>query len=98
MLRQVLTHPLGRFADRVLRGVGQVMMQNNPLTGQLFLIGIFFNDWVAGLYALLGTAVATETAMLIGAPRDEVSQGLFGLNGTLTALGLAFYLERNPIC
>lgn len=34
---QLLTEPLGRFADQVLRGVGQVVLQNNAITGLLFL-------------------------------------------------------------
>ncbi|MDP2944337.1 MAG: urea transporter, partial [bacterium] len=30
----------------ILRGVGQVMLQNNALTGLLFLVGIFYNSWL----------------------------------------------------
>ena len=30
--------------DTLLRGVGQVMFQNNPITGLLFLVGIFINS------------------------------------------------------
>src|SRR5690349_11909597 len=98
MLRhQILSGSLQSFADSVLRGVGQVMLQNNPITGLLFLLGIFIGDWVAGLYALLGTVAATETASLFGAPHDDINQGLYGFNGTLTGLGLAFYLQHNAI-
>lgn len=93
-VRQVLSHPGWRFADSVLRGVGQVMMQNNPLTGFLFLLGLFISDWVSGLSALLGTIIATWTAMLFGAPRCEINRGVYGFNGTLVGLGLAFYLEH----
>lgn len=32
--------PVLRFVDINLRGVGQVMFQDNPLTGLLFLAGI----------------------------------------------------------
>ena len=64
-----LTGSLRSFTDRTLRGVGQVMLQNNPVTGALFLLGIFISSWVAGLYAVVGTVAATETAMMSGAPR-----------------------------
>lgn len=96
-LRQVSANPVGYFIDSVLRGIGQVMLQNNPVTGLLFLLGIFVGSWVAGLYALLGTVVATGSAQLFGAPQDHVRQGLFGFNGTLTGLGLALYLRHDPI-
>jgi urea transporter len=83
------------FADEVLRGVGQVMFQNNPLSGLLFLIGIFVSSWQAGLYAVFGTAVATATARVLGAPGGSIGSGLYGLNGTLTGLGLATFLSHD---
>jgi urea transporter len=35
--------------DTLLRGVGQVMLQNKPMTGLLFLVGIFLNSHEYGL-------------------------------------------------
>lgn len=81
----------------VLRGFGQVMLQDNPLTGFLFLVGVCVGSWACGLYALLGTAVSTATAMLFGAPRDAVGRGLYGFNGTLTGIALASYLRHDPL-
>jgi urea transporter len=37
-----------RFVDINLRGAGQVMFQNNPLTGALFLAAIGWGAYVAG--------------------------------------------------
>ena len=91
-MRHWLSTPTGFFANHVLRGIGLVMLQNNPLTGLLFLLGIFVSDWVSGLYALLGTVIATWTAMLFGAPEHEINRGIYGFNGTLVGLALAFYL------
>ncbi|MEV0783812.1 urea transporter [Streptomyces sp. NPDC050423] len=89
--------PGGGFVDTVLRGVGQVLLQNNPLSGAIFLVGIFLGSWTVGLYALLGTVVATGTALLVGVPGGSVKQGLYGFNGTLTAIGLATYVTQGPI-
>lgn len=89
---EAMRHAAG-FMDSVLRGVGQVMFQDNPWTGLLFLIGIFFNQWVWGLFALLGTACATAAARLWGAPEHDIRHGLYGFNGTLTALALGLYLR-----
>lgn len=89
------TSAVGSFGEWVLRGVGQVFLQNNPLTGALFLLGIFLSSWAAGLFALLGTVTATGTALLLGVPRASVAQGLYGFNGTLTAIDLSFYLRQD---
>lgn len=88
--------PLGSFVDAVLRGCGQVMFQNNPLTGLLFFAGMFYNSWELGLCALLGTIVSTGTAMLLGADRGAVGAGLFGFNGTLAGVALPFYFVFSP--
>lgn len=94
-MRGLNAAPAGKFAAAVLRGVGHVMLQNNPWTGLLFLAGIFVDSWDYGLYALLGTVVATGAAQICGASREDLSAGLFGFNGTLTALALALYLRPN---
>jgi len=95
---RLVSNPAARFANATLRGVGQVMLQNDPLTGFLFLLGIFVNSGVFGLYALLGTIAATAatgTGLFFGAPHDDVHRGLYGFNGTLTGLGLAVYLRHD---
>lgn len=80
------------FVDQLLRGIGQVMLQNSPLTGLLFLIGLFAGGWQFGLYALLGTAASTLTARWLGVPATAVGAGLYGYNGTLVGVALVFYL------
>jgi len=92
---QVLHNPVSRFIDIVLRGVAEVFLQNNPLTGLIFLIGIFISSYVAGFYALLATIVATGAAMLFGAPRTQVDKGMFGFNGTLTGLAMELYMKHD---
>ncbi|MBE3559026.1 MAG: urea transporter [Ktedonobacteraceae bacterium] len=88
-------NPLIGFLDMLLRGCGQVMFQNNPLTGLLFLVGIFVNSALLGLAGLIGLVVSTLTAMLLRADRSLIHAGLFGYNGILTGIGLAFFLRWN---
>ncbi|MGE4470695.1 MAG: urea transporter [Desulfovibrio sp.] len=85
-----------RFGEVVLRGCGQVMFQNNPITGLLFFVGMFYNSWELGLCALVGTIVSTGLAMLLGADRGAVEAGLFGFNGTLAGVALPFYFVFSP--
>jgi urea transporter len=81
------------FVDTLLRGTGQVMFQNNPITGLLFLIGIFYNSYQFGIAAIIGLLASTITAMLLGADRNLIRAGLFGFNGVLVGIGLAFFLR-----
>jgi urea transporter len=85
-------NPVVGFVDELLRGIGQVMFQNSPLTGLFFLIGLFVGSWESGLYALFGTAISTLTAHWLGVPSGLIKMGLHGYNGTLVGIGLAFYL------
>lgn len=90
-------HILLRFLDCVLRGVGQVMLQNNSYAGLLFLIGIFYNSSLFGAAVLLGTGVSTTTAMLLGVDRALVREGLFGFNGGLVAIALLYFLQPDVL-
>ena len=40
------------------RGIGQVMFQNNALSGGLMLLGIAFNSWQLAVLSVLGTVVS----------------------------------------
>ena len=86
-------NPAVGVIDTLLRGVGQVMFQNNPITGLLFLVGIFINSYKYGLTALLGLVVATFAAYLLGADRTLIRNGLFGFNGVLTGIALSVFLQ-----
>ncbi len=81
------------FPDSVLRGIGQVMLQNNSYTGLLFLIGIFYNSRLYGWAVLLGTTASTATAALLGVNHAHVRAGLFGFNGALVAIALLYFLK-----
>lgn len=102
---------LTEFGDWSLRGVGQVMFQNNPLSGALFLVGILVNSIIASsslraldvnpmmlvIGAVLGTVVSTGTAMLLGADRGLLRAGLYGFNGTLVGIALPFFFQTSPL-
>lgn len=84
-----------RFPEWVLRGIGQVDFQNNWLTGIVILVAIFYNSWIYGVDCILGTAVATLTAMALKANKDLIKAGLFGFSGALLAIGVNAYLSKN---
>lgn len=83
------------FFDSVFRGLGQVMFANNPLSGIVIMIGLFAGNWELSLYGLLGTCVSTLTAHILGANNNSIRAGLFGYNGCLTAMGIAYFSHPN---
>lgn len=84
-----------KFTKTILRGVSQVMFQNNAITGLFFLIGIFYNSWVMGVCAVLGNIISTLTAYLFKYKKEDIEHGLYGFNGTLVFIALYFYFGIN---
>lgn len=63
----------------VLRGVSQVYLCNNPLTGVMICIGLYLTDPKLLIFALVGTASATLCASLVCLPAStEIVSGLTG--------------------
>lgn len=83
------------IVDWMLRGIGQVVFQNNPLTGAIILAALFWNSWVYGVTCILGVAAGTLAALALGADRGLVRAGLFGFNGALVALCLVAFTSAD---
>jgi len=94
--KSLLENPVIEYLDSVCRGCGQVMFQNNTITGLLFFAGIFYNSVTLGICAVLGTMSATLTAQVLSADRQLVRAGLFGFNGTLAGIALPFFFTYEP--
>ena len=90
------------FLDETLRGVGQVVFCNSPLSGGLILAGLAYGDLACGTavapLAALGATTATAVAKAPGAlGLDDgfVGAGLAGYNGCL--VGCAFAVFLGPV-
>src|SRR5437763_4505335 len=91
-----------RFVDINLRGIGQVMFQDNPLTGALFLIAIAWGSYAAGvpqvtIAGVVAVIVATLTALWLRVDGESLNAGLFGFNAVLVGLALATFLASGPL-
>jgi len=91
-----------RFIDVNLRGVGQVMFQDNPLSGALFLAAIAWGSYAAGVPqvlfgGLIGVAAATLTALWLRVDPASLRAGLYGFNGVLVGLALATFIAPGPL-
>ncbi len=84
-----------------MRGAAQVMFQDNPFTGILFLTGIIWgavtsDNAVVAWGALVGLAVSTLAGRLFGRPRNDLEHGLWGFNGILVGCALPTFLGNTP--
>ncbi len=91
-----------RFVDVNLRGVAQVMFQDNPLTGAVFLAAIAWGSFAAGVPEVLAGAVAavvvaTLTAMWLDVDEAGLRAGLYGYNGVLVGMALATFIAPGPM-
>ncbi|WEK50055.1 MAG: urea transporter [Candidatus Kaistia colombiensis] len=92
-------NPVLGFIDINLRGAGQVIFQNNPLTGLFFLAAIVWGAIAGGqidiaIGAIVALVVATVTAMLLDADKASLDQGLFGFNGVLVGAAVPTFLAN----
>ncbi|MFJ1785814.1 urea transporter [Streptomyces anulatus] len=79
-----------------LRGVGQVDLQPGLLTGAAILVGLWVSGWETGLFATLGTLIATATAYALAVDRAGIALGLHGYAGCLTGIALVSSLGNHP--
>ena len=84
---------MGKFLLILGRGVGQVMFQNNALSGGLMLVGVLLNSWQMALLAVAGNIVGTLTAYLFGYSREDIENGLYGFNGTLVGIAIGAFMS-----
>lgn len=81
------------FATVLLKGVGQIMLQENAMTGLLFLIGIFYGSITMGIAALLAVLCGTVTSILLKYDRSEIDKGLYGFSAALVGVGMIVFLK-----
>jgi urea transporter len=91
-----------RFIDLNLRGIGQVMFQDNPLSGLFFFAAIGWGSFVAGaleiaIAGLLALLVASLTALWLRVETAALRAGLYGFNAYLLGIALATFLASSPL-
>ena len=76
------------LANALFRGVAEVFLQDNLWTGVVFAIAILVNSRVCLGFALLGSALGSLTALVLGGDGVSIYHGVYGFNGVLTAIAL----------
>jgi urea transporter len=91
-----------RFVDLNLRGIGQVMFQDNPFSGLLFFIAIGWGSFAAGMPqvaigGLVAVVAGTLTARWLRVDAAGLAAGLYGYNAYLVGLALGTFLAVSPL-
>jgi len=81
------------LANIILKGLGQIMLQENPVTGFLFLVGIFYGSLTMGVAALLATISGIVTAFLLKYDKAEINKGLYGFSAALVGVAIMLFLK-----
>lgn len=84
------------IVETVLKGIGQIMLQESAWTGLLFLIAISYDSILMGLVALMSSIIGTATARICKFSEENIKAGLYGFNATLIGVGLVFFFETSP--
>lgn len=81
------------FIAASLKGISQVILIENAITGLLILIAITVESYYLGIIALLSAIIGTLVAKFGGADKQSINQGLLGYNSVLTGMALASFLS-----
>ncbi len=93
---QRLAHPVVQL-DMLLRGVGQVVFQNNAYSGALLLLGLALHDVRFAAVAALGAFLSNVLAALWGVAAGPLRQGVYGFNGVLVGIALLYFLQASVL-
>lgn len=79
------------FLNCSLRGFGQVMFMNNPVTGLVVVLALLWQSLYVGAMGCVGAFAATATAQMLELDAAARRSGLFTFNGVLVGLALATF-------
>jgi len=82
--------------DTILKGIGQIFLQDSAWTGIFFLIGLFYESILMGFVAILTATIGYATAKILKFNEENIKAGLYGFNATLVGTGLIFFFESSP--
>ncbi|MEH7223679.1 urea transporter [Bacillus sp. JJ1566] len=75
-----------------LKGISQVMLIENALSGIIILLAITISSFTLGIIAFLSALIAAIIGKLGGVEEQTINQGLLGYNSVLTGIALTLFL------
>ena len=74
--------------EGIAKGIGEVMFQDNSVTGCIFLLALIVSSRAAFVWALVGSALGLGTAWIMGAAAQPLQLGIYGYSAVLTGIAL----------
>lgn len=78
----------------LMRGIGQVMLQDYWLCGAIFIVGLLLHSAKAAMWAVIGSGLGMLIAAIFSLSADLLHQGIYGFNASLVAIALAARFEK----
>lgn len=72
----------------IFKGFGQVIFQDNQVSGILFFIGVLICNQKAAIYGLAASLAGSILSFINHQPLEQLFSGIFGFNAVLTAIAL----------
>lgn len=85
------------FVFAFLRGLSQIMLQENAATGLLFLIAIALGSPTLLIGTILGATIGMLTAKSLRIDRSKIHQGLFGYNAALVGMAVFYFFDATIV-
>lgn len=79
----------------VLASIAQVILQNSPVSGAIFLLSIAANSIDQAVTVLAGALAGVISAKACEFPLADIKQGMFGFNGVLIGIALNIHFGFN---
>ncbi len=76
------------------KGFGEVMFQDNIITGLFFMAGILVNSFKDFSYALYGSILSTILGLVLILPTNTINLGLLGYNAILTTIAISLNFKK----
>jgi urea transporter len=79
------------FLAGTIRGIGQVYLADNLISGCFVLAGIAICSRIAAAAAFLGSALGAAVALATGVPGSMVELGMYGFNASLSVTAMFIF-------
>ena len=93
---QILAFPYGGLLAGT-NAFGEVIFQENALSGILIFMGVLICNPIAAFYGLLASLLGAGVSFTIGQPFEKVYLGIFGFNALLTAIAFSGYRKKDVV-
>ncbi|MDE6006429.1 MAG: urea transporter [Muribaculaceae bacterium] len=84
----VLNVEFGNLVEYWLKGISQVFLINNWVTGICFIVALAINNIRAAVWGMIGSALSLAVVIMWKGPATDISSGLYGFSAVLTGIAL----------